>query len=258
MILFGHFIPFHYLVIGAMAALFVLSLVLRAGGAKRQAAHDAELAEGARARGWSFVTDHSPGRLLHRYGGSADGVAWTAESAADRRSGRSRGAGANRTRWNGAAPPLRGQVVEIWPARGAGIQTGVELSPDNPLVRMLFRPITEALGVDDARTAELVNVREWTSGGALERHFSVRATDPAAAERLLDDEARAALLAYGEWSGQSDSARHGGGLILALFWDEGLTILARWADIEGLARLTALGSALCKAAGRGPGDVPAA
>ncbi|MEK7667469.1 MAG: hypothetical protein AAB409_02355 [Gemmatimonadota bacterium] len=258
MILFGHFIPFHYLVIGAMAALFALSLVLRARGAKRQEAHDAALAEGARARGWHFATDHSPGRLVHRYGGSADGVKWTAESAADRRSGRSRGTWANRTRWNGAAPPLRGQVVEIWPARGSGIQSGVELSPDNPLVRMLFRPITEALGVDESRTGELLDVREWNSGGALERHFSVRATDPAAAERLFDDDARAALLAYGEWTAQSGSARHGGGLILALFWDQGLTILARWADIEGLARLTEVGSALCKAPGRGLGNVPAA
>jgi hypothetical protein len=249
-ILFGHFIPFHYLVIGAAAAMFALSLVLRAGGTKRQAANDAELAEGARARGWSFATDHTPGRLVHRYGGSAGGVEWTAESAAYRRTGRSPGTWANRTRWNGAAPPLRGQVVEIWPARGSGIQTGMELSPDNPLVRMFFRPLTEALGVDESRTAELLNVREWNSGGALERHFSVRSTDPATAERLFDDDARAALLAYGEWTAQSDSARHGGGLILALYWDQGLTILARWADIEGVARLTDVGSALCKAVAR--------
>lgn len=61
-----------------MAALFALSLVLRARGAKRQAAHDAALAEAARARGWHFATDHSPGRLVHRYGGSAGGVEWTA------------------------------------------------------------------------------------------------------------------------------------------------------------------------------------
>lgn len=257
MILFGHFIPFHYLVIGTMAAMFALSLVLRAKGGQRQAANDAELAEGARARGWTFATDHSPGRLVHKYGGSAGGVEWTAESAADRRTGRSRGTWANRTRWNGAAPPLRGQVVEIWPARGTGIQTGVDLSPDNALVRLLFRPLTEALGVDESRTAELLSVREWSSGGALEGHFSVRATDPATAERLVNNEARAALLAYGEWTAQPDSARHGGGLILALYWDQGLTILTRWADIEGLARLTEVGGALCKASARGLGDGPA-
>ena len=250
MILFGHFIPFHYLVFGAMAAMFALSLVLRAKGGQRQAATDAELAEGARARGWSFATDHTPGRLVYKYGGSAGGVEWTAESAADRRTSRSRGAWANRTRWNGAAPPLHGQVVEIWPARGSGIQTGLNLSPDNPLVRMLFRPLTEALGVDESRTAELLNVREWNSGGALEQHFMVRATDPVTAERLFDGEARAALLAYGEWTAQPASARHGGGLILALYWDQGLTILARWADIEGLAQLTDVGNALCTAAGR--------
>jgi len=255
-ILFGHFIPFHYLVIGAAAAMFALSLVLRAKGGQRQAANDADLAEGARARGWSFATDHTPSRLMYRYGGSAGGVEWTAESAADRRTSRSRGAWANRTRWNGAAPPLRDQVVEIWPARGSGIQTGVNLSPDNPLVRMLFRPLTEALGVDESRTAELLNVREWNSGGALEQHFMVRATDPATAEQLLTEEARAALLAYGEWSSQPDSAPHGGGLILALYWDQGLTILTRWADIEGLARLTEVGGALCKAAARGLGDGP--
>ena len=248
MILFGHFIPFNYLVIGAAAAMFALSLVVRAGSAKRQAANDAGLAEGARARGWSFATDHTPSRLVHKYGGSAGGVEWTAESAADRRTSRSRGAWANRTRWNGAAPPLRDQVVEIWPARGSGIQTGVNLSPDNPLVRMLFGPLTIALGVDGSRTAELLNVREWNSGGALEQHFMVRATDPATAERLLTDEARAALLAYGEWAAQSDSAQHGGGLILALYWDQGLTILTRWADLEGVARLTDVGSALCRAA----------
>jgi hypothetical protein len=248
MILFGHFIPFNYLVIGAAAAMFALSFVLRARSTKRQAATDAELAEGARARGWSFATDHTPSRLVHKYGGSAGGVEWTAESAADRRTSRSRGAWANRTLWNGAAPPLRDQVVEIWPARGSGIQTGVNLSPDNPLVRMLFGPLTEALGVDGSRTAELLNVREWNSGGALEQHFMVRATDPATAERLLNDEARAALLAYGEWTAQSDSVQHGGGLILALYWDQGLTILTRWADLEGVARLTDVGSALCKAA----------
>jgi len=256
-ILFGHFIPFHYLVIGIAAAMILMGFVLRAGSAKRQAANDAELAEGARARGWSFATDHTPGRLVHKYGGSAGGVEWTAESATYRRTGRTRGTWANRTRWNGSAPPLRGQVVEIWPARGSGIQTGVNLSPDNPLVRMLFRPITEALGVDESRTAELLNVSEWNSGGSLEQHFSVRATDPATAERLLNDEARAALLAYGEWTAQPDSARHGGGLILALYWDQGLTILARWADIEGVARLTEVGSALCKAAARSLEDGPA-
>ena len=246
MILFGHFIPFHYLVIGAAAAMFALSFVLRARSTKQQAANDAELAEGARTRGWSFATDHSPDRLVHKYGGSVRGVEWTAESATYRRTGRTRGTWANRTRWNGAAPPLRGQVVEIWPARGSGIQTGVELSPDNPLVRMLFRPLTEALGVDESRTAELLNVREWNSGGALEHHFMIRATDPATAERLFGDDARAALLAYGEWSAQPDSARHGGGLILALFWDQGLTILTHWADIEGVERLTEVGGALCK------------
>jgi len=247
-ILLGHFIPFHYLAIGAAAAMFALSLVVRAGGAKRQAATDAELAEAARAHGWSFATDHTTGRLVHRYAGSAGGVEWTAECATYRRTGRTRGTWANRTLWNGAAAPLRDQVVEIWPARGSGIQTGVELSPDNPLVRMLFRPLTEALGVDESRTAELLKVREWNSGGALEQHFMIRATDPATAERLLDGEARAALLAYGKWTERLDSASHGGGLILALYWDQGVTILAHWADLEGVAHLTDVGCALCKAA----------
>jgi hypothetical protein len=248
MILFGHFIPFHYLVVGAAAAMVVMGFLLRAGEAKRQAATDADLAEAARSRGWSFATDHTTGQLLHKYGGDAGGVDWTAESATYRRTGRTRGTWANRTRWNGAAPPLRDQVVEIWPAQGSGIQTGLQLSPDNPLVRMLFSPLTEALGVDASRTAELLNVREWNSGGVLEPRFSVRATDPATAARLLDDEARAALLAYGEWTAQPDSARHGGGLILALWWDQGVTILAHWADAEALARLTDVGSALSRAA----------
>jgi hypothetical protein len=250
MILFGHFIPFSQLVIGVAITMVVLSFFVRARGTKAQAATDTQLAEGARTRGWSFATDHTPDRLVHKYAGSAGGVEWTAESATYQRTGRTRGTWANRTRWNGAAPPLRDQVVEIWPARGSGLQTGIQLSPDNPLVRMLFSPLTEALGVDASRTAELLNVREWDSGGALERHFGIRATDPATAARLLNDEARAALLAYGEWTSQPDTARHGGGLILALWWDQGATILAHWADAEALAGLTELGSALCRAAAK--------
>jgi hypothetical protein len=73
--------PFEVALIIAGVILLVAVITLIAViAARRQAAKEEEMKRAASARGWQFESKTERGYRVHRWSGSTDGIAWTAES----------------------------------------------------------------------------------------------------------------------------------------------------------------------------------
>ena len=87
---------------------------------KRQKAREEEMQRAASARGWKFESKNEKGYRVHRWTGTTEGVAWTAESltqrgGSDSRQQRRRHIG----RWHGVwKPGISGAIVAIGLPKG--------------------------------------------------------------------------------------------------------------------------------------------
>jgi hypothetical protein len=244
------YLPFEIVAAGAALLLLVIGVIAGRASRQRTARDDAARATFVSERGWQLEADHRGTEKIYRYSGTTDGVSWNVLSTYHSGSDAPHAA---YTRLTTSAGALSGGVIEVWPNRGGGIQTGAQLNPDNFIVKTLLKPMMRAL-VDAADapfldTDRLLDVRPVDVSDRLAQHFMVLASDGVRVDGLLSADGEAALAQYAEWANSREGKRTpGAALTLILAWERGLTILTQGATLDPavIERILALGCTLAR------------
>jgi hypothetical protein len=102
-----------------IAAIIVMAAIF---GGRRQKAKEEELQRAAAARGWKFENTHEKGYRVHRWTGTTDGVAWTAESLNHTVGGHKHQRRRDIARWHGVYNPgVSGPIVAMGVPKGKEI-----------------------------------------------------------------------------------------------------------------------------------------
>jgi hypothetical protein len=249
------YLPFEIVAAGAALLLLVIGVIGGRASRQRTAREDAARAAFVAERGWQLEAAHRATEKIYRYSGTTDGISWNVLSTYRLGSDVPHAA---YTRLATSAGALSGGVIEVWPNRG-GIQTGLQLNPDNFIVKTLLKPMMRAL-VDAADapfldTDRLLDVHSVEISDRLVQHYIVLASDGVRVDGLLSADGEAALAQYAEWANSREGKRTpGAALTLILAWERGLTILTQGATLDPavIERIVTLGCTLAAqgAAGR--------
>jgi hypothetical protein len=99
------------LIAGGFIILASLIALIAVVSVRRRAAKEEEMKRAASARGWQFESKTERGFRVHRWSGSTDGIAWTAESLRQT-TGSNRQQRRDVARWHGAwHPGIHGAIV---------------------------------------------------------------------------------------------------------------------------------------------------
>jgi hypothetical protein len=125
-----------FIIIGT---LFVLAAIF---GGRRQKAQDEELQRAAAARGWKFESKLERGYRVHRWTGTTDGVAWTAESLRNTAGGNKRERRRHIARWHGAwGPGINKPIIVMGVPKGKEIITTQVAQGDGFFAKMAQKAV---------------------------------------------------------------------------------------------------------------------